>query len=116
MAYNEEIAARIRQALAGTKNLVEKKMFGGIAFMVNDKMCIGVNKDDIIMRCDPERTEEFLAKKHTKPFEMTGKQMKGWFLVNEGGIKNKRDFEYWINTALDANKSIPVPKSKKIKK
>lgn len=63
MAYNEKIADRIRTALSGTKNLIEKKMFGGIAFMVNDKMCLGVDKDDIMLRCEPELTDELLSKK-----------------------------------------------------
>jgi TfoX/Sxy family transcriptional regulator of competence genes len=62
MANNEKIADRIREALAGIKNLTGKKMFGRIAFMVNGKMCLGVNKDDIILRCEPHLTDELLSK------------------------------------------------------
>lgn len=63
MAYNEKTADRIRKALAGTKKLVEKKMFGGIAFMINDKMCVGVDKNDLMIRCTPEMNDELLSKK-----------------------------------------------------
>ncbi len=113
MPYNEEIADRIRKALAGTKNLVEKKMFGGIAFMINDKMCVGVDKDDLMLRCEPERTDELLSRKGARPFDLTGKPMKGWLLVSSVGTRNKNDFDWWIKTAIGANKKATVPKKKK---
>jgi TfoX/Sxy family transcriptional regulator of competence genes len=112
MAYNEKMAERVRSALAGTKNLVEKKMFGGIAFMVNDKMCMGVDKDDIMLRCDPEKTDELLRKKGARPFDLTGRPMKGWLLVSEAGIKAKADFDFWVKTALEGNKNAKVAKKK----
>lgn len=112
MAYNEKIAERVRKALAGTKNLAEKKMFGGIAFMVNDKMCMGVDKDDIMLRCDPERTDELLLKKGARPFDLTGRPMKGWLLVGGEGIKSKADFDFWVKTALEGNKNAKPAKKK----
>jgi TfoX/Sxy family transcriptional regulator of competence genes len=113
MPYNEKIANKIRIALEGTKNLVEKKMFGGIAFMVNDKMCMGVDNDAIMLRCEPEMTNELLAKKGARPFDLTGKPMKGWLLIDEDGTKNKKDFDFWVNIAIEANKKAVAPKSKK---
>ena len=115
MPYNEKIADRIRESIVGMKNLVEKKMFGGIAFMVNDKMCLGVDKDDIMLRCEPERIEELLSKKGARPFDLTGKPMKGWLLVCEDGIKSKKDFDFWVATAIEANKKATTPKKKKAK-
>ena len=113
MAFNEKIADRIREVIAGTKNLVEKKMFGGIAFMVNDKMCLGVDKDDIMLRCEPERTEELLSKKGARPFDLTGKPMKGWLLVSADGTKSKQDFDFWVATAVEANKKATTSAKKK---
>lgn len=115
MAYNEKIAERIREALIDVKNLTEKKMFGGIAFMVNDKMCVGVDKDAIMLRCEPEMTDELLAKKGARPFDLTGKPMKGWLLIDGEGTKDKKDFDFWISTAIEANKRATEPKKNKIK-
>jgi TfoX/Sxy family transcriptional regulator of competence genes len=105
MPYNEEISEKLRLALKGTGNVVEKKMFGGIAFMVNDKMCIGVNKDDLILRCEPEETDELLKKKGAKVFDLSGgRPMKGWLLVGPEGTSSKNDFDWWVNKAIEGNK------------
>jgi len=115
MAYNEKLADKIRTALAGTKTLVEKKMFGGIAFMIRDKMCIGVDKDDIIVRCEKEETDQMLRKKGARVFDLSGgRPMKGWLLVGPDGTNSKRDFDWWINKALEVNKKATA--SKKVKK
>ena len=113
MAYNEKIAERIRTALAGTNHLVEKKMFGGLAFMDKEKMCLGVDKDDIMLRCEPEMTDELLSKKGARPFDLTGKPMKGWLLVNAEGTSNKKDFDFWVKTAVEANKKATAAAKKK---
>jgi TfoX/Sxy family transcriptional regulator of competence genes len=112
MAYNEKLADRVRTALAGITKLTEKKMFGGVAFMVNDKMCLGVDKDDLILRCAPEDTDELLLKKGVRPFDLTGRPMKGWLLVGPEGTKSKADFDYWTKLALEANKKAKVSKKK----
>src|SRR5687768_394111 len=106
MAYNEKTAERVRKALTGTKKLVEKKMFGGIAFMVNDKMCIGVDKDDLMIRCAPEMHDELLSKKGVRPFDLTGKPMKGWLLVSPEATKSKKEFDWWIRLAIESNKEL----------
>ncbi len=112
MAYNEKTADRIRKALAGTKKLVEKKMFGGIAFMINDKMCVGVDKNDLMIRCTPEMNDELLSKKGVRPFDLTGKPMKGWLLVSPEGMKSKQEFEWWIQLALESNRKVTGSKKK----
>ena len=113
MAYNEKTAERVRQALAGTKKLVEKKMFGGIAFMINNKMCVGVDKYDLMIRCLPAMNDELLSKKGVRPFDLTGKPMKGWLLVSPEGTKSKKDFDWWIELAKTSNKEVANPKKKK---
>ena len=113
MAYNEQTAERVRKALSGTKKLVEKKMFAGIAFMINNKMCVGVDKDDLMIRCLPEMNDELLSKKGVRPFDLTGKPMKGWLLVSPEGTKSKKDFDWWIELAKTSNKEVANPKKKK---
>ncbi len=114
MAYNEIIADKIRKALEGTSKLVEKKMFGGIAFMIDDKMCIGVSNDDIMLRCEKDETDQLLKKKGAKVFDLSGgRPMKGWLLVGQEGTGSKKDFEWWLSKALEGNKNAPVLKKKK---
>jgi hypothetical protein len=113
MAYNEQLADRVRLALSGTKKLIEKKMFGGIAFMMNDKMCVGVDKEDLMLRCELERTDELLSRKGARPFDLTGKPMKGWLLIAPEGTKSKKDFDWWIQTAVESNEKLTASKKKK---
>ena len=113
MAYSEKIANRIREALAHVKKLEEKNMFGGVCFMVNDKMCIGVNLDEIMCRIDPDKEEEALAHKGARQMDFTGRPMKGYVFVHEDAIKKKSDLDYWINLCLEFN---PKAKSSKKKK
>src|SRR6185295_9085293 len=113
MAYNEELAARIRQALKGTRKVEEKRMFGGIAFMVNGKMCLGVDKEDMMLRCTPEMNDDLLSRKGVRLFDLTGKPMKGWLLIGPEAVKAKKDFDFWVSAAIDSNKQIAGKKSKK---
>ena len=110
MAYNEKIAARVRERLADQPNLEEKEMFGGIAFMVNGKMCAGVVKDDMMCRIDPDKHDEALEQPGCRPMDFTGRPMKGWVFIDEHGMKDKKDLDYWIGLALEFNKKA---KSKK---
>ena len=80
--------------------------------MVDGKMCVGVDKDDIMLRCEPERTEELLSKTGAKSFDLTGKPMKGWLLVSADGTKSKKDFDFWVATAVEANKKATSKKKK----
>lgn len=89
MAYNQTIALRIEELIQGNKNFAKKKMFGGIGYLYNGNMCIGVYKDEIIIRYDASETDKLLAQKSVRPFDIAGKPMKGWLLINEDGIKGK---------------------------
>ena len=105
MAYNEKLADRTREIISFThKNIEEKKMFGGLCFMVNDKMCIGVEKERLMVRLDPEKYDEVIEKEGCEPMNFTGKIMKGFVFVNENVLNTKKKLEYWVNLALEYNK------------
>lgn len=113
MVYDEKLADKIRQHLKGTKNLAEKKMFGGIAFMVNGKMCVGVDKNDMMLRCEPEYTDELVVKKGARHFNLSGKTtISGWLLIGPEGTATKKDFDYWVDLALDFNKKAKASKKR----
>ncbi|HET6996835.1 MAG TPA: TfoX/Sxy family protein [Chitinophagaceae bacterium] len=105
MAYNEKLADRTREIIAQThRNIEEKKMFGGLCFMVNDKMCIGVEKERLMIRLDPARYDEVMEKEGCAPMDFTGKVMKGYVFVSEDVLKTKKQLEYWVKLALEYNK------------
>lgn len=106
MAYNEVLAARIRQALAHLTGVEEKKMFGGLAFMVNGKMCIAANKDGIMCRIGPGLHTEATARPGCKTVVMGGKQYKGYVYVAEAVLHAKKDLAFWAKLALDFNRQI----------
>lgn len=103
MAFNEKIADRIRETLVDQQNVIEKYMFGGVCFMVNDKMCVGVIKDDMMIRIDPSLEEEVLSKNGCRPMDFTSRPMKGYFYIDAEGMKTKKDFDYWIGLCLSFN-------------
>ena len=111
MAYSEQLAERIRKRFAELKNVEEKKMMGGLTFMYNDKMCVGIMKDELMCRIDPEYHETAIAKKGCRTMDFTNRPMIGYVLVNESGMKSDKDFDYWINLSLEYN-----PKAKSSKK
>ncbi len=114
MAYNEKLADRTREIISLThKNVEEKKMFGGLCFMVNDKMCVGVEQDRMMVRLDPAKFDEVIEKEGCKPMDFTGKVMKGFVFVDIDVLNTKKKLEYWINLALDFNKKAKPSKKKK---
>lgn len=113
MAYNEHLANRVREFLSAKKKVEEKKMMGGLTFMVNDKMCVGIMNDDLMVRITPELYESSLKRKGCHIMDFTGRPLKGFVLVGPGGTKSKRELEYWINLALDFNKRAKSYKKKK---
>ena len=112
MAYNEQLAARLRKALAHLPNVEEKKMFRGLTFMVNDKMCISVSGDRLMCRIDPEIHEEVIKKKGCETVTMGGRQYKGYVYVNKDCVTTKKDFDTWVGLALAFNKKAKSSKRK----
>lgn len=107
MAYNDKLASRIREYLSNWSELkvMEKKIFGGLAFLVNDKMCINVSEDNLMCRFNPILQEELSRKKGFQPMIMKGKTYRGYCYVEPEGFENRKDFEYWINLCIDFNDS-----------
>jgi TfoX/Sxy family transcriptional regulator of competence genes len=100
MAYDETLAERIRTALARRKNIEEKKMFGGICFLLNGNMLVGVWKEFLIARLGPEQGEEALLEPHVKEFDITGKPMKGWVMIEPEGVEDDDKVKDWIQRAI----------------
>lgn len=113
MAYSEQLAERIRGALKNIRRVEEKKMMGGLTFMVNGKMCVGVLKNELMARIDPNVYEVALHRKGCRPMDFTGKPMKGFVFVSPKGTSNKKDLNYWIDLALDFNKKAKAIKKRK---
>ncbi len=113
MSYNEKLADRTRELIALThKKVEEKKMFGGLCFMVNDKMCVGVEKERLMVRLDPALFDEVMEKEGCKPMDFTGKIMKGYVFVDIEALDTKKKLDYWIQLALEFNKKAKASKKK----
>jgi len=114
LAYNEKLADRTREIIANTHKITEeKKMFGGLCFMVNDKMCVGVEQERLMVRLDPAVYDEVIEKEGCKPMDFTGKVMKGYVFVDVEALKTKKQLKYWVTLALDYNKIAKSSKKKK---
>ena len=113
MAYNEKLTARIREALAHLPKVEEKRMFRGVTFMVNNKMCITAGDNKIMCRIDPAVHEEAVKKKGCETVKMNGREYKGYVYVSEEGIKTKKDLDHWVRLALEFNKLAKSSKKKK---
>jgi hypothetical protein len=96
MAFDETLAQRIRDALARKKNIEAKKMFGGIGFLLNGNMLVGVWKNSLIVRVGPDAYNDALLEPHVKEFDITGKPMKGWVLVEPEGVEDEGQLKEWI--------------------
>lgn len=108
MAFDEKLAERIRKQLAKQDGLVEKRMFGGVAFLLNGNMCCGVHKDALMVRLEPEATETALRRPHTRIFDLTGRPMKGWILVDAEGIQTSGGLKKWIDQGVAYAASLPA--------
>jgi TfoX/Sxy family transcriptional regulator of competence genes len=114
MAYNEKLADRVREIIVLThQNVEEKTMFGGICFMVNDKMCVGVQKDQLMVRLNPDIFEKVIEQEGCLAMDFTGKIMKGFVFVESSALTGKKKLEYWVELALDYNKIAKASKKKK---
>jgi len=113
MPYNSELADRVRAALSGAGSVEEKKMFGGLMFMVNGKMCISVGKNRIMCRVDPDIHDDLLKKKPCRAVVMRGREYRGYFHVNEDDVATTRELSYWVRLALEYNKKSKAPSKRK---
>ena len=108
MAFSEPLAERIRQGLARRKGIEEKRMFGGIGFLLNGNLLVGVWKDSLIVRLGPEEGEEALKEPHVSEFDITGRAMKGWVLVAPEGVDAGEQLKRWIERAVKFVGKLPA--------
>ena len=108
MAYSENLAARIRQQLAEQRNVTEKKMFGGIGFLIRDHMCVGVWKNSLIARIGLPRYGTALEEEFVGPFDITGRAMKGWVVVSPEGVESDDQLQRWIQLAVTFVATLPA--------
>ena len=109
MAYNEQLATRIRKVLIGNPAVTEKKMFGGLSFLLGGNMCCGVTKgDDLVLRLGPEKSEQALAKPHVRACDFTGRPMKGMVMVDPPGYKTDAMLKKWLKQAQAFASSLPT--------
>jgi len=99
MAYNEKLAERIRTELSGVP-FVEKKMFGGVGFLIHGNMACGVHKQNMIVRVDPDKHTALLKKKGARVFDITGRPMKGWLMVDPDGCKTATQLSGWVKEGV----------------
>jgi len=115
MAYNEKLAERMREALQNAKGLVEKKMFGGIAFMWKDKMFCGIIKDDMMVRVLEERYDDLIERDHARPMDFVkARPMRGFIYVSLDGLKTEKQLATWIAWGKEYAEKSPPKKSKTI--
>jgi len=107
MAYDEQLAERIRGQMAPIQGSVEKRMFGGIGFLIGGNMACGVNRENLIVRVGPEQYDAALAEPHVRPFDMTGRPMKGWIVVAPDGCATEADLGSWIQRGVAIAQSLP---------
>ena len=109
MAYDEDLANGIRELVAGEPALTEKRMFGGLAFLVGGNMAVAASgQGGLMVRVEPDETDALLEKPHTRPFEMRGREMQGWLRVDEEGVRTKRQLEPWVTRGVAYARSLPA--------
>jgi TfoX/Sxy family transcriptional regulator of competence genes len=108
MAYDEELAARIRDAVAGEQGLTEKTMFGGLAFLIHGHMAVSASgQGGMLLRVDPAQSESLVAEPHVRRFEMRGREMDGWLRVDAEAIRTEKELRRWTRHGIDYAKSLP---------
>jgi TfoX/Sxy family transcriptional regulator of competence genes len=108
MAYDEDLANRIRELISAEDGVREKKMFGGLAFLVNGNLAVSASgQGGLLLRCDPADTDTLVAKPHAGRFEMRGRAMDGWLRIEADGVRTKRELERWVGRGAAYARSLP---------
>jgi TfoX/Sxy family transcriptional regulator of competence genes len=108
MAYDERIANRIKKLVSDWKNATDKKMFGGVCHLLNGNMFCGVHKEFLILRLGEEKADAVLKLPHVRPFDITGRPMKGWVMVAADGFKSDGELKKWLDQARDFVRTLPA--------
>ena len=108
MAYDEDLAGRIRELLGAQRGVEEKRMFGGLAFLINGNMSVAVSgQGGLMVRVPPAETDKLLAREHVEPMIMAGRETRGWLRVSVDGVKTGRQLQSWVTRGVDYAKSLP---------
>jgi TfoX/Sxy family transcriptional regulator of competence genes len=108
MAYDEDLADRIRELLGALKGVEEKRMFGGLAFLVNGNMSVAASgRGGLMVRVPPTETDSLLSRRHVEPMVMAGRETRGWLRVSADGVKTERQLRSWVTRGVDYAKSLP---------
>jgi TfoX/Sxy family transcriptional regulator of competence genes len=108
VAFDDALATRVRNALPGGESVIEKRMFGGIAFLLNGNMCCGVHGDELIVRLDPAHAADALGEPHVRAFDLTGRPMKGWVLIALDGLATDSELQSWVGRGVEFAASLPA--------
>ena len=108
MLYDEMLVERVRGVLKGTRNVTERKMFGGLTFMLQGNMCCGVASDRLMVRVGAEKYDEALGQKHAQLMDFTGRPMKGMVFVEPAGLASTKDLKGWVQCGVDFALSLPA--------
>jgi TfoX/Sxy family transcriptional regulator of competence genes len=109
MAYDEDLADRIRELIAAQPGVEEKRMFGGLAFLINGNMSVAVSaRGGLMVRVPPDETEKLLVREHVEPMVMAGRETRGWLRVALDGVKTKRQLQSWVTRGVEYAKSLPA--------
>ncbi len=108
MAFDEDLANRVRELVGTERGLTEKRMFGGLAFLVHGHMAVAVSRDGgLLLRVDPDETSRLLERAHARPFEMRGRELNGWLRVDVAGVRAKRQLVGWVERGVTYARSLP---------
>ena len=109
MAYDEDLASRIRELIAAEAGVSEQRMFGGLAFLVEGNMSVVASgQGGLMVRVDREQSDELLAKPHAEPFVMRGREMRGWLRIDPEGVRTRRQLEPWVRRGVTYARSLPA--------
>jgi TfoX/Sxy family transcriptional regulator of competence genes len=107
MAYSESLAARVREVFGRRRGVTEKKMFGGVGFLLHGNMCVGVWKTSLIARLGPEQAEAALEESHVVEFDITGRPMKGWVMIEPDGLESDQQVRDWVDKSVEFVSTLP---------
>ena len=116
MAYDEKIADRIRKVVGPRLDVSERKMFGGVAFLLDGKMFCGIASDDLMVRVGPENYEAALAEPHVRPMDFTGRPMNGYVFVSMSGVRSEKALKKWVDLAMGFVATVEKAAKKRSKK
>ena len=107
MPYSHSLADRVRQTLRNRRNIAEKKMFGGVGFLLHGNMLVGIWQQSLIVRLGPEQASEALKQDHVRQFDVTGRPMKGWIMVEPDGLETDQQLAEWVERATQFVETLP---------